>query len=159
VYNNIITVKPRGHKMDIQVVGRNSPTKTVIEAASIFLAKELKLDKSKYTLLISTQRGLSKDEGMKGYVTRIGPKCLHMNLDSGIGVERLITTLAHEMVHVKQYAKGQIKSSKSCKTNYWMGKNIRKEYFEQPWEIEAYSKERVLANKIFHMIGKYYAMD
>jgi hypothetical protein len=82
-----------------------------------------------------------------------------MNLDSGIGVERLITTLAHEMVHVKQYAKGQIKSSKSCKTNYWMGKNIRKEYFEQPWEIEAYSKERVLANKIFHMIGKYYAMD
>ena len=63
-------------------------------------------------------------------------------------------TLAHEMVHVKQYAKGQVKASKSCKTHYWMGKHIRKSYYEQPWEVEAFTKERVLANKLFAIIGE-----
>ena len=58
------------------------------------------------------------------------------------------------MVHVKQYARGQIKEIRGRKTKYWMGKKVRKGYFEQPWEIEAFSKERILANKIFEIINK-----
>jgi hypothetical protein len=34
-----------------------------------------------------------------------------------------------------------------------MGQHIRKSYYDQPWEIEAYTKERVLANKIFAITG------
>lgn len=140
--------------MDIHIVGRKSATKSLIETACKFLVKELNLTRSKYTLLVMTEKGLMKNEGCKGAVTKIGPKCLAMMVDSHLDIERLIITLAHEMVHVKQYAKGQVKASKSCKTHYWLGKNVRKGYYEQPWEIEAFTKERVLANKIFAIIGE-----
>jgi hypothetical protein len=96
---------------------------------------------------------MARKEGMRGAVHKVGPKFLTMIIDSGLEFERLIITLAHEMIHVKQYARGQIKSSRSCKTHYWMGRHIRKSYYDQPWEIEAYTKERVLANKIFAITG------
>jgi hypothetical protein len=76
-----------------------------------------------------------------------------MLIDSGLDMERLVLTLAHEMVHVKQYARGQIKHKLGGKTYYWMGKPIRKQYYDQPWEVEAFSKERVLANKIFQIVN------
>lgn len=139
--------------MNIQVIGRKSAAKALLETASKFLAKELKLENSQYTLLIMTDRGMAKRDGCRGVVSKIGPKCLSMIIDSGLDLERFIITLAHEMVHVKQYAKGQVKASRSCKTHYWMGKNIRKSYYEQPWELEAFTKERVLANKLFAIIG------
>lgn len=139
--------------MDIQVVGRKSATKSIIEQSVKFFAKELNLDNSKYTLLVMTERGMSKNDGCRGVVSKLGPKCLSMIIDSDLDMERLIITLAHEMVHVKQYARGQVKSSKSRKTHYWMGKKIRKDYYNQPWEVEAFSKERNLANKIFAIIG------
>lgn len=140
--------------MDIQVIGRKSATKALLETASKFLAKELKLENSKYTLLIMTDKGMAKRDGCRGVVSKIGPKCISMIIDNGLDLERFIITLAHEMVHVKQYAKGQVKASKSCKTHYWMGKHIRKSYYEQPWEVEAFTKERVLANKLFAIIGE-----
>jgi Zn-dependent peptidase ImmA (M78 family) len=140
--------------MDIQLIGRKSASKALIENASKFLAKELNLTNSKYTLLIMTERGMAKNEGMRGVVSKIGPKCLSMIIDSDLDTERLIITLAHEMVHVKQYARGQIKSSRSRKTHYWMGKNVRKKYYEQPWEVEAFTKERVLANKLFVIMNQ-----
>ena len=139
--------------MDIQVIGRKSASKSLIENASKFLAKELNLSNSKYTLLVVTERGMAKETGVRGAVVKLGPKVLSMTIDSGLDTERLIITLAHEMVHVKQYARGQVKPSRSFKTHYWMGKNVRKNYYDQPWEVEAYSKERVLANKIFSIIG------
>lgn len=140
--------------MEINVPGRKSATKALIESAAKFLTKELNLQRSTYRLDILTEPGMAKNEGMRGVVHKLGPKYLVMIVDSKLDVERLIITLAHEMVHVKQYARGQVKASRSCKTHYWMGKNVRKDYYNQPWEIEAYSKERVLANKLFAIIGE-----
>ena len=140
--------------MEINISGRKSATKSLLAAGSKFLAKELKLENSTYRLDILTEPGMSKNEGMRGVVHKVGPRYLVMIIDSKLDYERLLVTLSHEMVHVKQYAKGQVKSSPSCKTRYWMGKKVRKDYYEQPWEIEAYSKERVLANKMFAIINK-----
>jgi hypothetical protein len=77
-----------------------------------------------------------------------------MIIDSSLGFERLLLTLAHEMVHVKQYAKGQVKNNSQGKVRFWMGKSVRKDYYEQPWELEAFSKERILANKVFKILSK-----
>lgn len=140
--------------MEIQIPGRKSATKSLIEVGVKFLAKELKLERSTYRLDIITDPGMSTKDGIRGVVHKMGPKYLVMIIDSKLDYERLLVTLSHEMVHVKQYAKGQVKASRSCKTHYWMGKQVRKGYYEQPWEIEAYSKERVLANKMFAIINK-----
>ena len=58
----------------------------------------------------------------------------------------VLKTLAHELVHVKQYVVGDL--SMKTKGTFWKGeyheiKNMA-EYFKSPWEIEAYGLERYL---------------
>lgn len=73
--------------------------------------------------------------------------------NSSIDTEHdIIQTLAHEMVHLKQYAKNEhTKSFSTAKggiriENVWMGKPWRPKqneniYYDSPWEIEAYGRE------------------
>lgn len=140
--------------MNFEFECRESATKSLVESSIKFLAKELKLESSNYTTIVFFERGMAKREGIRGSVSQLGPKCLGMVLDPALDLERLILTVAHEMVHIKQYARGQVKEIPNRKSRYWMGKKVTKGYFEQPWEIEAFSKERVLANKLFQIINK-----
>ena len=57
-------------------------------------------------------------------------------------------TLAHEMVHVKQLAKGQMKFLPN-EVKIWKGKRYTKKtkYLEQPWEIDAFSKQELLLRR------------
>jgi hypothetical protein len=59
------------------------------------------------------------------------------------GKKTSLITLAHEMVHLKQFAKGEL----SDDHNKWMGKRINSdkiEYDDQPWEQEASLTEYTL---------------
>jgi hypothetical protein len=63
----------------------------------------------------------------------------------------MFSALAHEMVHVKQMAKGEIKDKK-LKHNYvtiWRGKTYANDllYWDHPWEIEAYGLQESLVAK------------
>ena len=45
-----------------------------------------------------------------------------------------VSTLAHEMVHVKQFARGEL----DCSLQYWKGRNhSNTDYWDQPWEKDA----------------------
>lgn len=57
----------------------------------------------------------------------------------------IITSLAHEMVHVKQYVKNELVDLVSTDFNVAVFKNKKYNlnkipYFDQPWEIEAYGR-------------------
>lgn len=143
--------------MEIEIAARAGVTKTVIENCVELFKKELKLQNSKYSLVILTDRGMSKRDGCRGSVFQVGPKALGMVLDTAVNLENLIITIAHEMVHVKQYARGQIKHGKNLKSRTWMGQKNKSQYYDSPWEIEAYTKERVLANKMFKIIDTAHA--
>lgn len=63
-------------------------------------------------------------------------------------LEFMLVNLAHEMVHVKQFAKGELKDVmrqvSMCK---YLGKiyDVDKvDYWDLPWEIEAHGRERGL---------------
>lgn len=140
--------------MEFYFLCRKSATRDLVENSIKFLAQELKLTNSRYNLFIDFERGMSKIEGTRGAVSKIGPNALFMILDPGLDIERLIVTVSHEMVHVKQYARGHMKTFLGKKTKYWMGKKIKAKYYDQPWEIEAFSKERILANKLFQIINE-----
>ena len=63
----------------------------------------------------------------------------------------MFKVLAHEMVHVKQHAKGEAKD-KIKKDKYitlWFGEKYDDDtsYWDQPWEIEAYGLENSLVAK------------
>ena len=58
-------------------------------------------------------------------------------------LKNILLTLAHEMVHVKQFAKGELNSDHTK----WKGENIdvnNINYFDLPWEVEASSYEYML---------------
>ncbi len=55
----------------------------------------------------------------------------------------ILQTLAHELVHLKQFAKGELNDEHTK----WKGKKIDTEfinYFDLPWEVEASSYEYIL---------------
>ena len=140
--------------MEIQVMARNSASKMLIETCLQVFRNELKLQNSRYSLVVVPERGMSAKDGYRGSVFKLGPKVIGMAIDTALDIERLIIALAHEMVHVKQYARGQITHGKNLNSRFWMGKKIRGHYYDLPWEVEAFSKERVLANKVFQIIDK-----
>lgn len=76
-----------------------------------------------------------------GYVVIIKPQ---RNLKE-IGL-----TLAHEMVHVKQMAKGTLKPAKNG-VNFWVGKKYGKKtpYLSRPWEVEAFMKQELILRRAF----------
>ena len=140
--------------MDIQVMARNSASKMLVETCLQVFRNELKLQNSRYSLIVIPERGMSAKEGVRGSVFKIGPTVIGMCIDTALDIERLIIALAHEMVHVKQYARGQITHGKNLNSRFWMGKKFKGHYYDLPWEVEAFSKERVLANKVFQIIDK-----
>ena len=62
------------------------------------------------------------------------------------------TTLAHEMVHVRQLAKGQMKFLPN-QARIWMGKryNKRTHYLDQPWELDAFARQEILFRKAIEL--------
>lgn len=82
------------------------------------------------------------------------PREFTINLDSR-DVDLMIQTLAHEMIHVKQWARGEMydiyhdNDSSPLKTR-WKSKNIslsKIPYHDWPWEKEAFSLEEKLFSK------------
>lgn len=84
----------------------------------------------------------------------------HCSRDFEISIDRslcrreMLLALAHEMVHLKQYAKGELKDYvKPARMIGWMGEKFLEEeldYWEQPWEIEAYGREKGLYFKFMN---------
>jgi hypothetical protein len=70
-----------------------------------------------------------------------------IEMESDMGPVFMIRTLAHELVHVKQYARGELNDS--CYGNYqkWQGVMYNEQlisYKDLPWEKEALQLEREL---------------
>jgi len=63
----------------------------------------------------------------------------------------MFLALAHEMVHLKQFAKGEMKDRlyKRRSVKVWQGQYYPEDisYWDQPWEIEAYGLENSLVAK------------
>lgn len=63
-----------------------------------------------------------------------------------IGAKEILKTLAHEMVHIKQFVNGETNS----RLSKWKGVPINPDtidYYSHPWEMEAYSIEVGLFTK------------
>lgn len=81
------------------------------------------------------------------------PKTYEITIHSKLDRKSKFKTLAHEVVHLKQWLTGEmkdhIKRGDIIKT-YWKGKLWKNsgdeldDYYDSPWEIEAYGKEEGL---------------
>jgi hypothetical protein len=69
-----------------------------------------------------------------------------IEMNPKIGGREILKSLAHEMVHVKQYAYGETDDN----LKQWKGMPIDsdyQDYWRQPWEVEAYGIETGLFRK------------
>lgn len=81
---------------------------------------------------------LKKLKGYDGTCLDIGPRDYLIEIDKKLSLgENFLTTIFHEMVHVKQYVRKELFSD--C--NFY---KTREEYLSLPWEIEAYEMQEVL---------------
>lgn len=122
--------------------------KKFIEALMPSIIRQLKLENSTKAVVIRVadecgeNQGVTVDLGINlGYMVVIKP---HRKLKE-IGM-----TLTHEMVHVKQLARGTLKY-RSTGSFIWAGKRYGKktEYLSRPWEIEAFSKQELILRRAF----------
>lgn len=79
-------------------------------------------------------------------------KEFEIEVAKGQSLREFVTTITHEMVHVKQYYRKEMKDTKTPDGHYrWKGGIVDGEtpYNDLPWEIEAYDLQDKLADEIW----------
>lgn len=74
-----------------------------------------------------------------GYCTLEGEDEILIQVNTENDEKTIAQTIAHELVHAKQYIRGELNSTMTR----WMRQEVAKglKYDDQPWEIEAFEKE------------------
>ena len=94
--------------------------------------------------------GLLKKNKLEGMCSwdddNLRPREFTVTVDSGLTHSKTLLSLAHETIHIKQFATGELRyliRGCACK---WQGKSFddSKPYTELPWEVEAWGREREL---------------
>jgi hypothetical protein len=137
--------------MQLKITCRNAGKRALIEAATTWIAQELKIREKNFALTIVSRRGMVKEDGARGMAYIIQDKNYIVTFDSGLNFDTMIRTLCHEMVHVKQFVRGQYRTEikRGRLYHFWNGtKYYNPKYHEAPWEIDAASKESLLALKL-----------
>ena len=127
--------------MEFKVSG-SKRNKKFVEAILPSLITQLGLDSSRKAVIIQIEDDGTANMGstipvdvLDSYIVVVKP---HRNLKE-IGF-----TLAHEMVHVRQMAKGILKS---VKNGYmWAGKRYsnKTKYLDMPWEQDAFARQEII---------------
>ena len=138
--------------MKISVEGGSKAKQKFIFGFAQMLAMELKIDRYKNELIIYIKPNLLKERNFAG-VSGMMDGIVGVGIESKLQFDRTMSTLAHEMVHVKQLLKGVLKVERVDGKDifYWKGKEHPTEgllYVDRPWELEAYSQQEVLVRRI-----------
>jgi len=84
--------------------------------------------------------------GVEGYNAKGQPRDFLIEINPYLGARGILEAIAHEMVHVKQFAYGHTNET----LNKWFNNQVdtdKVDYWFQPWEIEAHGLEIGLVTK------------
>jgi hypothetical protein len=100
---------------------------------------------------ISVELSLRKIKGLNGQTEvaddRKYPREFVVVVNPYLSRKSQLSTLAHELVHVKQFATGELKSELRGTLQKWKDSYVdhsETEYFDLPWEVEAWGREHGL---------------
>ena len=122
--------------------------KKYVEALLPSMMEQLKITKNKKLLHIILDPDL---EDLGTTVPLKGLDTYLVVLRPVKDLQALGATLAHELTHVAQFAKGTLQLTPRGKR--WKGKYYgrRVSYLDQPWEIQAFSKQEILFRRAIEM--------
>lgn len=138
----------------LMIYGSTKVNRKLLDSAARFYADVLFGERlaRNISLWVHTSKNLLEKKGMYGSCMAIDedirryPREFVIHVDTSVPRKMMLETLAHEMVHAKQYARGEMRELWSGKTS-WKGQHIDgelMEYYDHPWEIEAHGRERGL---------------
>ena len=137
--------------MLLHVKGSNKKVRQLVEMATWFYAEKLmgKRLMSGLEITIKLKKNLLSKEGNEGSAIweddSYRPKEFIIELDTTVKIRNLLITLAHEMVHIKQWARDEMYEYMNVAGLVrFKGEKIHLEltdYWDYPWEIEAYGKQ------------------
>lgn len=138
--------------MEYDVDADNPKIKKFLDSLMPSFIEQLGLVNSKRAVLVKVTKDL--DDDFQGATMNIEvADCMMVLLKTPkrltpITMMDMASTLAHEMVHVKQLAKGHMKFLPN-EARIWKGKRYSKKtkYLDMPWEIEAFSKQELLLRR------------
>ena len=137
--------------MILHIKGSNKALRKLVESATWFYAEKLmgKRLMSGLEITIKLKKNLLSKEGNEGSAIweddGYRPKEFTIELDTTVKIRNLLITLAHEMVHVKQWAKDEMYEYMNVAGLVrFKGEKVHMvitDYWDYPWEIEAYGKQ------------------
>ena len=134
--------------MEYKVEGSRR-NKKFVEAILPSMISQLKLENCTKAVVI---RVADECEGNQGITVDLSELtgCYMVVIKPTRKLKDIGLTLAHEMVHVKQLAKGILKNKQNG-VNIWAGKRYTNKiaYLDMPWEIEAFSKQELILRRAF----------
>ena len=73
------------------------------------------------------------------------PRKFIVKIDAQLNKEKALLTMAHEMVHIKQYARGELRDMEAH-SKKWLGMIFSEDddYYALPWEKDALTMETLL---------------
>ena len=97
------------------------------------------------TLEIDVLFDTLEDSNIYGDCTNYSAREMDIRVQDTLTNEELISTLCHEMVHVKQIARKEYDSDRVI----WKGRRVRSDcdYENLPWEKEAFKLEKTLTKE------------
>ena len=144
----------------IEISGSGKRKRALVNEAATFFIKELMPRMRTLTVNINLNPHFRDNTDCYGDCLwselSSKPREFDMNLDSSDN-EIMIQTLAHEMVHVKQWARGELKDFAGYKKARWKKTMIdceKTKYDDLPWEIEAHKLEKILYDKWLNYINR-----
>lgn len=125
-------------------VEAGAKTKRFIEALLPSMLEQLKLTRSKKLLHIIVDKD-TKHSGET--IPLLGINTLLVVLKPKRDILDLGLTLAHELTHVAQFAKGTLQLTPKGKK--WKGKFYGRSvaYLQQPWELQAFAKQEIILRR------------
>jgi|SaaInlStandDraft_1057018.scaffolds.fasta_scaffold222031_2 hypothetical protein len=125
----------------IEVEGGTQKEKELVTEVAYWCQKKLLPRIRKLDMIIKIQKlDIFAD------VLHADDRVFYMRLRRGMSLYDIVSTVCHEMVHVKQYVKGELRDMRQ-----WKSRRVsdNTSYADLPWEKEAYKMEEGLALECF----------
>lgn len=133
--------------MIINIKGGTKSQQKYVKSITEFCVKHL-MPRMKNLELNIRLRDFGKDDSF-GYCLATNeadparPREFDIDINRKVRLRLMLETVAHELVHVKQFARGELYQSSMTAKHRWQGKWLNKNlsYWDLPWEIEAHGRE------------------
>jgi len=128
-----LTISGKPSKIDLKTV----------KAAIGFYADYLMKKHAKVDIHIDFEKGFLKNQGNYADCVNDDGKEFTITVDADMGERSILLALAHEMVHVKQHCQDKFGFNSRKRMYRFAGEYYPEDmnYWDCPWEIEAFGRE------------------